>query len=148
MQSLKLLKSLKISGWTEVTSTGFSVLRSLPHLASLDLSSCTKITNKVVRVIADAMPELIELSLVNCFQVECSGLGVLHKMSELNTLKLSLHLKGDIDSQLPNLRNLQLVSPLDAAWQDRHHPTNFQHVLEDYSTEEESVTSDALPLRV
>jgi len=143
LQSLKSLRSLKISGWTEVTSNGFSFLRGLLHLTSLDVSSCTKISNKVLRVIADAMPELTELNLVNCFHVECSGLGVLRKMSELESLKLSLHIKGDVDSQLPNLRNLQLVSPLDAACEDRHHPTNFQHVIEDYSREEDSIISDA-----
>lgn len=147
LQSLKKLKSLKISGWTEVTPNGFSVFRSLSHLTSLDVSSCTKITNKVLRVIADAMPELTELNLVNCFQVECSGLGVLRKMSELETLKLSLLVKGDINSQLPNVRNLQLVSPLDAICEDRHHPTNFQHVLEFYSREEDSMTTDAPSLQ-
>ena len=143
LQSLILLKSLKISGWTEVTPKGFLVLRCLPKLTSLNLSSCPKVTNKVVRGIANSLSDLAELNLVNCFHVTCSDLGVLRKMSELDTLKLSLHLKGDIDSQLPNIKNLQLVSPLDAElWEDRSHPSNFQHVLETYSREEDGTSCD------
>lgn len=144
LQNLKSLKSLKISGWTEVTTNGFLVFRGLPNMVSLDVSSCTKVSNKIVKVIAESMPALSELDLVNCFQIDSSGLDVLRKMSELENLKLSRHTKGDIENQLQHIKNIEMVSSLQAASRrDLGQPTNFQHVLEKYSWEEEGRPRDS-----
>jgi len=128
LQNLKALRSLKISGWTEVTQNGFVFLRYLISMTSLDLSSCSKITNKVVRAIVDCLPELTEVNLANCFLLSVEGLIRLAKLRELETVKLPISLKGDLDNQLSSIKNLQLVSPLDAIREDFHPSYTIEEV--------------------
>eukprot|EP00210_Caulerpa_lentillifera_P004440 g4237.t1 len=143
LRSLSLLRSLKICGWSEMSSTGFLVLRHFKNLTRLDLSNCLKLTGKGLKAISST-ESLKELNLVNCFQVTTTDLGVLRKCVVLETLYLSHHVKGDVESEIPRVGNIQFVSPTDYMFENEsndNQTTHFRSLMETLSKEELEDTS-------
>ncbi|MGK5595539.1 MAG: BTB/POZ domain-containing protein [Parachlamydiaceae bacterium] len=88
------ISALSLEQNTDLSYMGWSELRGLRNLKSLNLASCTQIGNRELSLILQAAPQLNEINLMNCPLISDSGFielaQMLARLNRINLAKTSL----------------------------------------------------------